>query len=663
MLRRAEFPRQKDIMLITDIPVKSEIESGEKFSSASNLNFLTALRTGRVNNYDNSPSNHKGITANKIYTTYLSYERFEEGNFDFKNDFKKRNQLKPIILSGKEFFIEKIQDEKVVTEENIHEFQYHKLQHQKDCYVSDTLYNQIENLIEEIRKVSPKLIIISGKWTLFFLVGNTTLGTNMPSARDTKPLGGLNTFRASILHPHDCWNLNKTVIFPIIHPVNINIMPDKIFIFEWDLKKVSFVYQNILDKGLDFYDKVFEDKYSLFEPDKSKILSYLSQLTTKLDNSSDGLLISCDIETMFLEYIDCVGITDNIYGGVCIPFATADNPNLWTFEEELELFLKLKEILTHPKTRLIGQNFMYDCLVIWNQWGIVIHPYHDTMILHHKLYNHLPKNLAFLASIYVDNYTYWKDEIDATKESPETRWLYNIKDICYTLEVLQNQLEVFAAEDDVKLWNLYRFEMEKLHIEVQRTVTKGVLVDLERKKAYYDFFNNILSQIPEKLNQMLGFEFNPNSHPQKKKLFAEYFGITLVKKKLKEGGYTETCDAAAMLQYIEDYPEYATFLSILIEYSTLSKFTSTFLGMLLDEDNRARTQYKITGTDSGRFASTKNIWKRGANFQNLPTKGKLPIKYLLDLVKISQTKDTEDKEDWLDSITNLLQDEEFTENT
>jgi DNA polymerase I-like protein with 3'-5' exonuclease and polymerase domains len=102
------------------------------------------------------------------------------------------------------------------------------------------------------------------------------------------------------------------------------------------------------------------------------------------------------------------------------------------------------------------------------------------------------------------------------------------------------------------------------------------------------------------------------------------------KKKGKEA--TETCDSKAMLAYLEEYPLLRPFLGTLLEYSAANKFTSTFLGMLLDDDGRARTQYRITGTAFGRLASTKNVWGKGSNFQNLPEKGKVPLYYILQLL-------------------------------
>jgi DNA polymerase I-like protein with 3'-5' exonuclease and polymerase domains len=109
---------------------------------------------------------------------------------------------------------------------------------------------------------------------------------------------------------------------------------------------------------------------------------------------------------------------------------------------------------------------------------------------------------------------------------------------------------------------------------------------------------------------------------------------------------------------MEEYPILKPFLAILLEYSALNKFTSTFLGMKLDNDNRARTQYRIAGTAFGRLASTKNVWGKGGNFQNLPEKGKVQIYYLLQLLEdfANDTNET-DAIEFIEAIENTMYEE------
>ena len=54
--------------------------------------------------------------------------------------------------------------------------------------------------------------------------------------------------------------------------------------------------------------------------------------------------------------------------------------------------------------------------------------------------------------------------------------------------------------------------------------------------------------------------------------------------------------------------------------------------MQLDDDGRARTQYRIAGTKTGRLASTKNVRGKGGNFQNIPEKGKFDLRYAVEVL-------------------------------
>jgi DNA polymerase I-like protein with 3'-5' exonuclease and polymerase domains len=632
MINRPSYPKQKNVMVINDVPVKSEVENEEKFSAPSNMNLLTSLRTGKVNNWSKTRNeNHKGILSTDIFTTYLDYSCFEEGNFDFKNDFKKRKDLQEIHFGiiEESLFIEKTIETPINIAEAV-KISFHKLDHQKDIYISNRLMLQFKSLLNEIEKVQPKLIIITGKWALFFLTGCTSLTTNQGNYKDKKPLGGLNKFRSSILQPAECWGIQNTIIVPIFHPVNAMAMPDKVPVMELDLQKLGWIYHTILSEGVDYYIK--PDKEYIIGTTKEIVINYLQALFSRIKEKPT--LVSIDIETMFHSITDCIGITASIDTGLCIPFAHVGCANFWSLDDETEILCLLREIMLHPNCLHVGQNYSYDCQYFYRLYGLNVKAKHDTMILHHLLYNYLPKDLAFLASLYCEFYTYWKGEIDATKETPETRWKYNVKDICYTLEVLQNLLDVLSVSD-IKLQELYAFQMDKVVPLYTKVMNRGVRVDVKRKEELFNFFSSLMNDITKNINDILGMEFNQNSTPQKRKLFSDFFGITL---KRKRGG-NETCDAQAMFEYIEEYPLYRPFLTLLLEYASLKVFTKNFLGMKLDIDDRARTSYNIAGTSTGRLASRKNAFGSGGNLMNIPEKGKINLRYALEVMEDHEGSD------------------------
>ena len=643
MIERTIPLRTKDVFLLNDVPVRTEIPRGDKFSSISNLGMLTALRKGKLDIYDTESSNLPGITYKDIYTSYFDYTYYGEPeiekNYDYNKEIKKRKEL-----------IEDFSNNSLV--DNDGNF-YRKLEHQKDVYISSRLSIELNALLAELRACSPKIIIVTGKWALFFLTGCSSLTSNVGKPGEPKPFGALAKFRASVLQIHECFGeFPPHVLVPIYHTVNAISMPEKAYVFDLDIQRVCYMFQQSKTLGIEYYIK--PEKTYIIGNTLNIALSYLNELLEVLE--AKPTLVSIDIETFFSSTIDCIGFAYEIDRGCCIPFASKDNSALWSIEDEIYILEKIRSVLLHKNCLHVGQNYQYDSQYFYKLWGIDVRPTHDSMVLHHLLHNKLPKDLAFLCSLYCDTYTYWKGERDGTKENPETRWIYNAKDVCYTLELLLVELDLLESTNDKELKELYSFQIEQLYPELVRTMNRGVRVNKEMKEALYEFFKELLVQVPEKIDNLLGFTFNSNSAVQKKKLFKDYFGIVLKTNKKKGKGDVETCDAKAMLAYMEEEPLLKPFLGVLLEYSALNKFTSTFLGMKLDTDSRARTQYRISGTAFGRLASTKNVWGNGGNLQNLPEKGKIPIYYLLQLLDLWSYE----ANDAIESI-NFIEQIEYTE--
>jgi DNA polymerase-1 len=58
--------------------------------------------------------------------------------------------------------------------------------------------------------------------------------------------------------------------------------------------------------------------------------------------------------------------------------------------------------------------------------------------------------------------------------------------------------------------------------------------------------------------------------------------------------------------------------NLVLEIRALKKILSTYLRAKLDKDNRIRTTYLITGTETGRLASRESVHGTGTNLQNVP---------------------------------------------
>jgi DNA polymerase I-like protein with 3'-5' exonuclease and polymerase domains len=607
-------------MVINDIPVQTEIKSGDKFSATSNVSLLTSLRTGKINNWSKevTDNTYKGIKSTDIFTTYLSYNYFEEGSYDFRLEIVKGKDK----VEGREYF---------------------KLEHQKDVWVMTSLWKQFQALLTEIEKVQPKLIIVTGKWTLFFLTGCTSLITNQGNHKDKKILGGLSKFRSSVLQLHECFGIKDVVLVPVWHTVHAMSMPDKLVVMQLDIEKLGWMYHNILDKGVEYY----------IRPAKEYVLgttldilgTFLHELLLKLNERP--IKVSIDIETMYHSTIDCIGIAYEVDRGICVPFASRANPNLWSIEDEVEIIALIREVMLHPNCQHVGQNYSYDCQYFHKLWNIDVQATTDTMVLHHVLFNYLPKDLAFLASLYCETYTYWKDEVEGTRDTPETRWIYNAKDVMYTLEIA-NILEDILTQQPELLQNFYRSQQDLLAPALVDIMNRGVKVDLVKKQQLLDELSLLLVHIESTINTILGETINLKSSHQVKRLCTDLLQVVpVIDRKSK----TASFGSEAMLVYLDNYPLYRPLITLILEYRSVGIFVRTFLSAKVDDDNRMRTSYNLAGTRTYRLASRKNAFGAGMNLQNVPAKGKIDLKYSLMRLDSETEVELEDDEDAVDIDT------------
>jgi DNA polymerase I-like protein with 3'-5' exonuclease and polymerase domains len=237
----------------------------------------------------------------------------------------------------------------------------------------------------------------------------------------------------------------------------------------------------------------------------------------------------------------------------------------------------------------------------------------------------MSKDLAFLASIYAETYTYWKDDVNALKESPETRWIYNVKDVCYTLEICKVLLDILEQQPK-KLQEFYNFQQTKVAPALVSMMNIGVKVDLKKKQSLLEELSALLIRVEETINLDLGMEINLKSPIQIKKLFTDFLDIKpVINRKSKSA----TFGSEAMLVYLENYPLYEPLITSILEYRSIGVFVRTFLSAQVDDDNRMRTSYNLAGTRTYRLASRKNAFGKGMNLQNVPAKGKIDLKYAL----------------------------------
>lgn len=683
--------KQYAIIYITDFPLVEEERNQAPYSSFSStqlqrhlseasdfINLFTAQKL--LHGEAATPLKHLPRTkfldiykkewGNKVLTntaklgvdyvcyTYLSKTRPEEGD----SDWSKSVVSKKLIPEGEEA-------------------NYIQCEWLKDTWVSQKVWNALQACLEQIRQVQPKLIVIGGKWSLFFLatlldgseIPLTTIARTKTTFKRKIFFGELNKYRASLLKPFNCLQLPECVVIPILNPAFHWVNLDKEKIVKKDYERVAGVYRRLRDG--ESVGSVLEQKQTLEICNiKEKAKWVLYELLYRL--KEEPTKVCFDVETRN-GTIDCIGFAyqDNI--GYTIPFTYLEtyindkeetvwykdhwevvpvgqeitvDKSYWTLEEESEILHLLHKVMLHHNCLHVGQNYMYDCQMYYREWGLNLVAAEDTMIKHHVLYNYMQKDLALLTSLYKDDYTQWKHEIAGDNEQ---RWLYNIKDVINTFAVDKVLTEVLASEE-LYLQQFYIFQQSQVCKHITTLMNRGVSVDNDLKETLKKEYTALQQHAKELLQWLVhDNEFNPDSPAQVKLIFKELCGIKpVIDKKTK----VETFGAKAMLVYLEEYPEWKTLLHLYLEYKRLGVFVRTFLSARLSEDSKMRCSYNVAGTKTYRLASRKNIDGGGLNLQNIPSGARGGFK----LTQCLQDYRNEESEDSLeDLVEDGVETEEF----
>lgn len=356
----------------------------------------------------------------------------------------------------------------------------------------------------------------------------------------------------------------------------------------------------------------------LIRPSYGDVVSWLSDCLVLL--SRGVVKIACDIETRNRQ-IACVGFCLTDRSAICIPILCVERPEgYWSVEEELQIVLKIREVLTHPNAHVIGQNYIYDMQYFARQYGIRSNLGDDTMLKHHCAMPGTPKGLDFLSSIYCRYHRYWKDESKewAPRLGEDQLWEYNCKDCVTTFEANENLDAVITAFD---LKAQYQFQLDT-NATAFNMMLRGVAVDKQRKAENSVELGEALIQLRDRIEYLLGgFRlFGPKgiSSPQMMKLAYKIFMLppkyrTVNKRRhltANKDAVEEWCNSAE--------PVFRPILVLIRDFRSLQVYKSTFADAALDHDGRFRCSINVSGAETFRFSTSTDAFGFGTNMQNIP---------------------------------------------
>ena len=448
-------------------------------------------------------------------------------------------------------------------------------------YPKPIVREHLELLRQEILVTKPDTIIALGGAALWALTG----------------FEGIRAYRGGV---YECIleGCHAVKVVPTYHPALV--------LRQWSNRKIAV---HDMRRALSWSGKTIEeltpDYNFLVRPSFEAAMAFLKAIP-------DGAEVAADIETR-QGHIACIGFATDTLTACCIPFmCIEDESGYWDEQQEIAIVMECMRVLT--KCSIIGQNFHYDEQYIGRFWGIKCNTQFDTMLAQHVCFAGLPKSLDFLSSMYCAFHQYWKaDGKEWIKDLDEDKhWVYNCKDAVITFE---SKIVLDGMITQMGLREPFNFQMYDLYPAVFELMLRGVRVDDTERAGFQLELLASMTHVEEFFVQILGHNLNPRSSQQMQRLFYEDLNQKVI---LHKDTKRPTCNTLAMETIAKRQPLLAPLCWAVEQYRTMGIFLSTFVQAELDIDKRLRCQYKMAGTETYRFASSKSAFNIGTNLQNIP---------------------------------------------
>lgn len=336
--------------------------------------------------------------------------------------------------------------------------------------------------------------------------------------------------------------------------------------------------------------------------------------------------ISVDIESTRkgdkgTKHILCIGFAPNANTGICIPN-----------DGSAEISNAYSRIL-NGNAKKIFHFGTFDVEALYLNGYSTNNYWWDTLTGQHILNIELPKGLDFLTSIYTREPYYkatGRAEIPGdTKEwgskvDKQELYVYNCKDVCVTFEIQELQEKELTGRD------LEMFHYEMSLIPVGHSMSRnGLLVDMERRTQFEKGLYHRWAKLQAIIDTITGKSLNVRSPKLKDVLYGDF---KLPVRRNRDGSITTDEDAiVSLLTYCTDHiaslkteksiREWHTKLLILkaiLEIRGIRQMLSTYIKAEVSYDDRIRSVYKFSSTDTGRSACEKYIDNSGVNAQTFP---------------------------------------------
>jgi len=433
----------------------------------------------------------------------------------------------------------------------------------------------VSALQQELSELKSNFIVACGEIALKALTGKT----------------GIYNWRGSVI---ESTLIPGKWVIPCLHPSTV-LPPQCIYLNQWligfDIKRAAGAARK---KTYTPYKCIIET-----DPPYSRILHYIYSVLPK------ATLIAFDIEA-YKKQVDCISFSTTPRHAISIPFYSSESGNLWSSEQELEIWKGIAKVLEDPKIEKVGQNLSFDNSFLLNRYGICPVNCHDTMVAQQVACPDFKKNLGFITSIHTE-LPFHKDEGKDWDGVWQNRWAYNAKDSLVCRIALKSQLKDLEEQGNLVTYDRQRGIIEPLVFLQEHGVKADV--DWIRKKSLE--LEVEIHRKREELDELAGQELNPNSPKQLKEYFHGKLGYTPYKNKGKIS-YNNIAMKRLKRKGVKEAEK-------ILDIRRLRKQLGTYVKTeLFDSDGRLRCSYNPVGTRYSRLSSSGNIFGTGTNMQNWP---------------------------------------------
>ena len=448
-------------------------------------------------------------------------------------------------------------------------------------------------LLEELNALDGRIIVAFGNVALYALTGHK----------------GITTYRGSMLKSD---RVPGKWIVPVIHPSAALRSPSLVQFITYDLAHVySLSKQNIIE---------YKQRELILNPNYLQVSNYL-------DHIDINLPLAFDIEILNKQ-ITHISLAQTEKKAISICFYSPGDTRFSTVEEE-DIMFRLAVLLQDKNIVKLAHNASFDSVFLYEHYKIITRNIWDTMIAHAILYPDLPKNLAAVSSIHTD-IPYYKDEgktrfKHGTFSSGSYMQTYLQSIGCFVEEMNAELFDAYSALDAITLPEIYKLQYKlsekKGNLDAilrQNSIIEpiiymsehGISVNKESMSESRAEITKELNALQSALDSMVGDSFNVNSIPQ----IREYFYSQKKARPITKNGTVTVNENALRKLSGRGFQE----ARLILEIRKKRNIKSRYLNVKLDDRGRFRSSWNPVGGEFGRLSSSKDLFGRGSNIENLP---------------------------------------------